>query len=120
MNWFHRIFFTECETCKVLKEQIAFERSRNQELIETITEIVAPKRQEVTQSVPRLQVPSALAVMPSKVRARLEAVDRAAARVAATSPHLGKPDLANTGKKQIDELEKELGISTGVTDGSSN
>ena len=118
ISFFQRLFGNyECPTCKVLEKQLEFERSRSQELTEAIVELVTPREKQPVQSVPRATIPSTLAVMPSKVRARLEAIDRVAARVAATSSHLGRTDTEKA--NQIEELEKELGIKE-EDNGSSN
>jgi hypothetical protein len=96
--------FDECKSCETLKEQLLFEREEKKRLTDTLLQILNPKVQEAAPvEVNQIAQSSALF---SRRRAVLEARDREEAKIKKMSPNIGKPDNL----KDINELEKELGI----------
>lgn len=104
-------FKKDCETCKILKEQLEFERNRNQELTETLTSLVKPR---IILSEPVEHKP----ISPqhrtwTRRREEIERLDRERARVMSNSPVVAKPAPEPTSTEvsgAIAQLEMELGI----------
>lgn len=109
-----------CEACQILKEALAFERQRNQELTETITALLKPRPIIIEDKEPK-ENPASLARTWSHRRAILEASERAGISLVQNSPLAAKPDALHQkvsevktpeeNQKDIEELEQSLGIA---------
>jgi hypothetical protein len=99
-----------CKSCETLKEQLDYERSNNKQLQETLIQILKPTMQE---AVP-VEVNPVIntGTLFSRRRSMLEAQERHAAQVAASSKNLGKSNDPIEAAK-VEKLERELGIAEG-------
>lgn len=99
--------YEPCKSCETLQIQLQIANEDRQRLTETLLDILKPK---VVESVPQElnQIQSSSALF-SRRRAALEAKDREEAKILKSSTNLGKPDIEAV--KNINELEKELGIT---------
>jgi hypothetical protein len=112
-------FDKPCKCCEVLKEQLFYERSQNEELIKTLTALVRPQvLVQETQASPTFKpMPLAGGVF-SRRRAELEKMDRERVKLEKNSKIMAKSDDAvnkvqSPQVQTVDELEKELGIVEG-------
>ncbi len=98
-----------CETCTVLKEALDYERARNKELIETLTELVKPTPivQPTSQTTNTVFRPIGMTL--TRRRAELERADRAA-QEAKKGPHAARPDSELIQVATIAQLEAELKV----------
>jgi hypothetical protein len=100
--------FEQCKSCEILKQQLAFVNDEKRQLTETLLKIVSPK---VYEAVPQeLNPVIQTSGLFSRRRAALEAKDREEAKILSEGKHLGKSDDK---LKEIENLEKELGVQEG-------
>jgi len=116
--------YESCKSCEILKQQLEYERSEKQMLLETMTSLLKPQI-IVAQGTTELKPITSRFQMFSKRRVELEKADAERARIEKSSAHIAKSDdeLKNnklyeakeTKIKTVDDLEKELGIEEVVS-----
>ena len=100
-----------CQSCETLKEQIKYEREQNRELMNNLLALTKPHI-DVIAAEPIAVNPLKQPMTFSKRRVELERQDREnAARIRQSSILIAKPDSATYDNNQVEQLEKELGIS---------
>ena len=105
------MFNQDCKTCKVLHEQLDFERSRNKELTETLTSLIKPRVILQDNSAELKPLGSKFQTWRHK-REELERLDREEAKLRKNSPVIAKPEPIETKPVDpvVEQLEMELGI----------
>jgi len=117
--------YESCKSCEILKQQLEYERSEKQMLLETLTSLLKPQI-IVAQGTIELKPITSRFQMFSKRRVELEKADAERARIERSSVHIAKSDdeLKNSNKlneakeiktRTVDDLEKELGIEEVVS-----
>ena len=102
-----------CRSCRVLQEQLEYERSQNKEMLETLTSLLKPAPITLSSTASTPVGPKGM--LWSRRRAELERQDRESIRVKTSSPVIGRPDKDISEPtaepiKTIDQLEFELGV----------
>lgn len=124
MSWIRRLFLGDdrplwdipCKTCEALREQLNYERSVNEEMLETLTSLLKPVPVAPQSSLQNLSQQGPKGVLWSRRRAELEKQDRESMRIKVNSPVVGRPDSESQREeprkpKTIDQLELELGVA---------
>lgn len=110
-----------CDACEVLKDEVAYLRAQNKELLETITSQLKPAPIVVEQSDGKAFKPLNINGRFTRVRAELEKRSREEF-IRQNSKSIAKPDVAqtitgvNVGSDSVTvqttkQLEEELGVS---------
>lgn len=93
----------ECKCCKLLQEQLDYERDRNREMLETLTSLLKP--QVIIQPESEFKPITPHFTRWSRRRAELERLEREKIQINKTSPVVANPD-----SEEINKLEEELGV----------
>lgn len=115
MNWFHRLIFNSkvCETCEVLKQQLAYSQQQNQYLL---NKLINPIKLDESEKVQNEEIkPLVPKYIPWTVkRQMLEEEDRAKAKVIREHMERERELKQNSVKVQEDikNLENELGVES--------
>lgn len=102
--------YEECKSCEVLKQQLEMVNQEKRDLLDTLLGVVNPK--VVDQPSVVLQPIAPKAMLWRQRRAMLEEQDRETAKKMRDDPLRGKSDNQGQVSKEIEQLEKELGVET--------